>query len=70
MKTAVLSVLGYLLFATGMIALILSLVGLRISFLSWLDQNPLVGLIIKILLVMFGLILMYYVRLQNEDSKN
>lgn len=68
MNKGLLSLIGYLFFAVGMIALILSLIGLKISFLAWADINPLMGLMVKLGLVMTGLILMYVVKIRSEEE--
>ena len=68
MNKGLLSLFGYLFFATGMIALILSLIGLKISFLAWADSDPLLGLMVKLGLIMTGLILMYVVKIRSEEE--
>ena len=61
-------VLGFFLFFFGFIALILMLVGLQISFLSWIDQwGRTGGLVIRLLMVFGGLVLMYLMRSKFEQ---
>lgn len=60
-------VLGFLLFLFGFISLILTLVGLRISFLSWIDEiGPGVGLAIRLVMIFGGIIIMYITRSKFE----
>jgi len=61
-----LSLIGYLMFAIGLIGLILSMGGLRLSILRWVEANPLVALLVKLGLIISGLIIMYTVRLEHE----
>ena len=55
--------IGFLLFLYGMLALVLSLIGVKLSFLTWIDANgALLGFIIRLLMVMMGLVIVYVVR--------
>lgn len=55
--------IGFILFLYGMLALVLSLVGLKLSFLLLLDQpGPVFGFTAKVLMVIIGLILVYIAR--------
>ncbi len=49
--------IGFLFFILGFTALALSLVGIRWSFLSWMDGNPLWGLIGKLGMVIIGVMM-------------
>lgn len=68
MNKGVFTLIGYLLFLIGMLSLILSLIGLKLSFLSWIDAKPIMGLAIKLALVMFGLIFMYLAKIRSEEE--
>lgn len=49
---------GFILFILGMSALILSLVGVRFSFLSFIDKGgALLGFVIKLLMALSGIII-------------
>lgn len=55
-----LSLVGFVLVTFGVGALALSLVGLRFSFLTWLDAGGhFLGFIIKMAMVVFGFLLVY-----------
>ena len=51
------TLIGFLLFILGFTALALSLVGIRWSFLSWLDTRPSLGLLAKVLMVVLGIMI-------------
>ena len=54
------SIAGFLLFMTGMLSLILSLIGIRFTFLAFLEYwGSLVGFLLKLVLIMAGFILIY-----------
>ena len=62
-KKAIFSIAGFLLFILGFLSLILSIVGMKIVFLLWLDAfGPLVGLIIKLMMIMGGIVMVVVVR--------
>jgi len=59
-KKIILIVLGFLFAGTGIIAIILSLVGLQLTFLAWADQiSRLFGFALKICLLLAGIIIIY-----------
>ena len=59
-KKSILYVIGFSLFFIGIIGLILSMVGLRLSLLKYFDEfSLLAGFLMKILLIMAGLIIIY-----------
>lgn len=52
--------LGFLLAGVGLLAVVLSLVGIQLSFLTWLDApGRLFGFVGKLVLVLLGFILIY-----------
>jgi hypothetical protein len=54
---------GFLLLAFGLMSIILSMVGLRISFLAFLDApGPLFGFVIKLVMAFSGVIIMTLAR--------
>ncbi len=57
------TLVGFLLFVYGTLALVLSLIGAKLSFLVWLDApGALFGLIMKLLMIMLGVIIVYLAR--------
>lgn len=57
----IITILGFLLAGTGLLALILNLVGLKLSFLQWMDAGgKLLGLIIQLVMTITGFIMVYF----------
>lgn len=60
MKKAAWVSAGFFLFIFGFTALVLSLVGVKISFLTWLDYpGALFGFLAKIFMVVVGIVIVY-----------
>ncbi len=60
MKKAAWITVGFLFFILGFTALVLSLVGVKISFLVWLDYpGPLFGFLMRILMIIIGIVVVY-----------
>ncbi|MCC6725430.1 MAG: hypothetical protein IT258_13060 [Saprospiraceae bacterium] len=60
MKKTVWISVGFLLFILGFSALVLSLVGVKLSFLVWLDYpGALFGFLAKIFMVVTGIVVVY-----------
>ena len=58
MKKTILIVAAFLLFLLGASALVLSLVGVKLSFLLWLDAGgPLLGFVLRLLMIFGGVAL-------------
>ncbi len=56
-KTVAMSI-GFILFIVGMLAVVLSLVGVQLSFLVWLDNiSTLFGFVAKLLMVIGGIVI-------------
>lgn len=55
--------IGFLLFLYGFLALVLSLIGVQLSFLTWIDApGALFGFVTRILMIMFGFAIVYLAR--------
>lgn len=68
MKKGLFSTLGFLLFILGGTALVLSLVGVKLSFLLWLDAGgPLLGFVIRLGMIIGGIVI---AALANTDWRN
>ena len=60
MKKAAWITAGFLLFIFGFTTLVLSLVGVKISFLAWIDYpGALFGFLIKIFMIVAGIVVVY-----------
>jgi len=56
-----LTIMGFLLAGTGLLALILNLVGLNLSFLVWMESGgKLLGLLLEILMTISGFVMVYF----------
>ena len=65
-----LMVLGFLMAGTGILALVLSLIGIQLSFLTWIDYpGKLFGFLARIFMILVGFILIYLTQtdLQPKD---
>lgn len=60
MKKAAWISIGFLLFIIGFSAVVLSLVGIKFSYLTWLDApGALFGFLMKIFMVIGGIVIVY-----------
>ncbi len=56
-----LTIIMFLLAGTGLLALILNLVGLNLSFLVWMESGgKLLGLLLEILMTISGFVMVYF----------
>ena len=68
MPRGIKTVIGFLLVLSGFISLILSMIGLELSFLRFLDaMNPLLRFIVRLVMIVGGLILMYIDSIREPD---
>lgn len=52
--------LGFLLAGTGFMALVLSLIGVKLSFLTWIDApGALFGFVLRLVFIITGIIIVY-----------
>ncbi|MEL6989149.1 MAG: hypothetical protein AAGK97_15155 [Bacteroidota bacterium] len=59
---------GFLLFLFGFLALILSMIGVQLTFLRWIDSpGKLFGLIIRIVMILSGIVMMYIARVNPNE---
>lgn len=57
----ILTIIGFLAAGTGLLSLILNLVGLKLSFLQWMDAGGrLLGFVLQLVLSIVGFILIYF----------
>ncbi len=63
------TLVGFLLAGTGLFALILMLVGMQLSFLTWIDaSSQLLGFVIRLVMIMVGIVLIYMAQTREEVS--
>ena len=66
----IITLLGFILAGIGFLALILSLVGVQLAFLTWIDQpGKLFGFIIKLLMILVGIVVIYLVQTDFSGEK-
>lgn len=66
-RNSILLIIGFLLFLFGFISLVLTLIGLRITFLSWIDDfGSGTGLVIRLVMIFGGIIIVYLTRTKFE----
>ncbi len=69
MNKGYITIVGYLLFLAGILSIILSMVGLQLTFLSWISSfGAGASIIIKLVLLFSGLIIMYISKMPPEDE--
>ena len=65
------TIIGFLLFIIGGLALVLSLIGVQLSFLTWIDKpSPLLGFVIRLLMILAGIVIVVLSRTdwQNDEE--
>ena len=61
MNRGIATLIGFLLLALGLLSIILKMVGVQFSFLLWMDAwGPGVGFVLKLLMVVLGIMVMYF----------
>ena len=59
MKKVIWTIIGFALLITGFYALILSLVGVKLSFLTFIDEpGALIGFVIRLLMIVAGFVIL------------
>ena len=65
------TIVAFLLFLGGFTSLMLSLVGIRWSFLSWLDDiGPLFGFIAKIVMILLAIVILAAVQQPAQEEND
>jgi hypothetical protein len=69
MNKSLFSIIGFLMFIIGGIALVLTLVGMRLTILSPLESlGAGIAFIVKLLIMVFGIIIVYLARTTTEED--
>ncbi len=64
----IISIIGFLLFILGGVSLVLSLIGANLTYLRWLESIPqLLSFAIKILMIVFGIAMVYVSRMGDDE---
>jgi len=69
MNRVTFTVVGYVLVLLGFLSLILGMIGLSLQPLVWIDRSmgPLGSFLIKLLMIVFGMIMLYMSRVAHEE---
>ena len=60
MNKGIFSLFGFLLAGLGFLSIVLSLVGVQFSFLTWLDSfGRLFGFVAKLIMIIAGILILY-----------
>ena len=60
MKKTIWVIIGFLLFIIGFTALVLSLIGVKLTYLTWIDKpSALFGFLMRILMIIGGVVIVY-----------
>ena len=63
MSKAIYSIIGFILFVLGFLALVLQMVGVQLVFLTWLDNwGGGIGLFLRISMIITGLVIVIVTR--------
>lgn len=68
MKKPMWSIIGFIMFATGILSIILSLVGLKFTFMDFIYNHGVITVIIQLILLFGGVIVLYVARTSNEEN--
>lgn len=64
-------ILGFLLFITGMLSLVLIMIGANLSYLTWIDKSGTPqGIIIRIAMIGGGLVMTYLALNPPKDEED
>ncbi len=67
MNKGILSIIGFVLTALGFLSIVLSLVGVQLAFLTWIDElGRLFGFLVKLGMIIAGILILY---LAQSDFK-
>ena len=67
-RNTIIIILGFLLFVVGFISLVLMLVSIQLSFLTFIDTwGRTIGLVIRLCMIFGGVVMVYLARSKFED---
>lgn len=67
MNKPIWTLVGFIIFCLGVLSLILSMVGLRFSFLSFIYDHGVLSFVIQVLAMFAGIVIMYVSRVSDEE---
>ena len=67
-RNTIIIILGFLLFVVGFISLVLMLVSIQLSFLTFIDTwGRTIGLVIRLCMIFGGVVMVYLARSKFEN---
>jgi hypothetical protein len=70
MNKSIWLLIGFLLFFNGMVSLILTLVSVKLVYLTWMDNiSPLFGFVVKFIMVLLGVLIIILASTDWEKEK-
>jgi hypothetical protein len=71
MNKNLLTTIGFFLFMLGAVSILISMVGLQISFLKWADDiDRTIGLFIKLTILVFGALLAFFSKIDLSKEED
>lgn len=68
MNRPIWTIVGFVMFAIGILSVILALVGLKFTFLNFIYNHGVITLIIQLFLLFGGMIILYVSRTSGEEE--
>lgn len=69
MSKATKSLIGFILFIVGGLALVLSLIGVQLSYLTWIDAGGrLLGFVIRLSMILAGVVIVVLARTDWQND--
>lgn len=62
------TVTGFILFSIGILSIILSMVGLKFTFLNFIYNHGVLTIIMQLILLFGGMIILYVARTSSEEE--
>lgn len=69
MNRPIWTVIGFVMFAIGILSVILALVGLKFTFLNFIYNHGVLTLVIQLFLLFGGMIILYVSRTSEEEQE-
>lgn len=69
MNRPVWTIIGFVMFAIGILSVILALVGLKFTFLNFIYNHGVITLVIQLFLLFGGMIILYVSRTSEDEQE-
>lgn len=64
------TIIGFLLFLIGGLALVLSLIGVQLSYLTWIDApGRLFGFVVRLVMILSGIVILVLARTDWKEDE-